>query len=96
MLQGNVYAKLGTDEVEAKEAEFDLTNSTGWLKDKIAMGGCDERPFGQDKAGLIDLMCGRTLADMKGVPFLMAPECSVSPKVLDSELRAFRDSVEKY
>ena len=73
-----------------------MKGSTGWLKDNIAMGGGDERPFGQDKAGLIDLMCGRTLADMKGVPFLMAPECSVSPKVLDSELRAFRDSVEKY
>lgn len=33
LLQGNVYAKLGADEVEATEAEFDLTNSTGWLKD---------------------------------------------------------------
>lgn len=33
LLQGNVYAKLGEDEVEAEEAEFDLTNSTGWLKD---------------------------------------------------------------
>ena len=33
LLQGNVYAKLGADEVEAEEAEFDLNNSTGWLKD---------------------------------------------------------------
>ena len=73
-----------------------MKGSAAWLKGKIAMGGCDERPFGQNKAGLIDLMCGRTLAEMKGVPFLMAPECSVSPKVLDSELRAFRASVEKY
>ena len=40
LLQGNVYAKLGTDEVEAKEAEFDLTNSTGWLKDaKLFLAG---------------------------------------------------------
>lgn len=40
LLQGNVYAKLGADEVEAKEAEFDLTNSTGWLKDaKLFLAG---------------------------------------------------------
>lgn len=40
LLQGNVYAKLGADEVEAQEAEFDLTNSTGWLKDaKLFLAG---------------------------------------------------------
>ncbi len=40
LLQGNVYAKLGEDEVEAKEAEFDLTNSTGWLYDaKLFLAG---------------------------------------------------------
>lgn len=40
LLQGNVYAKLGADEVEAAEAEFDLTNSTGWLKDaKLFLAG---------------------------------------------------------
>lgn len=40
LLQGNVYAKLGADEVEAKEAEFDLNNSTGWLKDaKLFLAG---------------------------------------------------------
>ncbi len=40
LLQGNVYAKLGTDEVEAEEAEFDLTNSTGWLKNaKLFLAG---------------------------------------------------------
>lgn len=33
LLQGNVFAKLGKDEVKATEAEFDLTNSTGWLLD---------------------------------------------------------------
>lgn len=40
LLQGNVYAKLGADEVEAEEAEFDLTNSTGWLKNaKLFLAG---------------------------------------------------------
>ena len=60
------------------------------------MGGCDERPFGNDKADVIDELCKKSILGMKGVPYLMAPECSVSPKVLDSELRAFRESVEKY
>lgn len=73
-----------------------MKGSSAWLKGKIAMGGCDERPFGNDKADLIDSLCRKSIMDMKGVPYLMAPECSVSPKVLDSELRAFRESVEKY
>ena len=73
-----------------------MKGSSSWLKGKIAMGGCDERPFGNDKADVIDELCKKSILGMKGVPYLMAPECSVSPKVLDSELRAFRESVEKY
>ena len=52
--------------------------------------------FGQNKAALIDSYCKDSLTKMKGIPFLMAPECSVSPKVLDEELRVFRKSVEIY
>ncbi len=73
-----------------------MKGSASWLKGKIAMGGCDERPFGQNRAFEIDRMCRKTLTEMKGVPFMMAPECSVSPKVLDKELKVFRESVEKY
>ena len=73
-----------------------MKGSSEWLKGKIAMGGCDERLFGQNKALVIDQLCKKTIIDMKGVPFLMAPECSVSPKVLENELWAFRKSVEKY
>lgn len=73
-----------------------MKGSSEWLKGKIAMGGCDERPFGHDKAAEIDELCRQTLTDMKGTPFLMAPECSVSPHVLDEELKVFRESVEKY
>ncbi len=40
LLQGNVYAKLGDDEVEATEAEFDLNNKSGWVQNaKIFMAG---------------------------------------------------------
>ena len=75
-----------------------MAGSSEWLKGKIAMGGCDERPFGQDKAEEIDRLCRQSIAEMKaaGQPFLMAPECSVSPKVLDEELKVFRSSVDKY
>ncbi len=40
LLQGNVYAKLGSDEVRASEAEFDLQNKSGWVQDaRIFMAG---------------------------------------------------------
>ena len=40
LLRGNVFAKLGQDEVKATEAEFDLSNSSGWVKDaNIFMAG---------------------------------------------------------
>lgn len=73
-----------------------MKGSAEWLKGKIAMGGCDERPFGNNGILKIDHMCRRTLKEMKGTPFMMAPECSVSPKVEDEELRVFRASVEHY
>ena len=73
-----------------------MPGSFQWLQGKIAMGGCDERPFGQGKETVIDMMCRATLSAMRDTPFFMAPECSVSPKVLDSELQVFRNSVEKY
>lgn len=40
LLKGNVIAKLGQDEIKATEAEFDLNNTTGWVKNaKIFMAG---------------------------------------------------------
>lgn len=39
-VSGNVSVRLGRDELKASEAEFDLANSTGWLKDgSIFMAG---------------------------------------------------------
>ena len=73
-----------------------MQGSSKWLAGKTPMGGCDERPFGQGKSIIIDHMCRKTITEMKNTPFIMAPECSVSPKVQPGELRAFRDSVEKY
>jgi uroporphyrinogen decarboxylase len=72
-----------------------MIGSSSWLKDKVAMGGCDERPFGNAGEEKIRHYCRVTIEGMKKQPFLMAPECSVSPKVSDSELRVFRESVEK-
>ncbi len=40
LLQGNVKVRLGADELEAREAEFDLNSNTGWLKDgNVFMAG---------------------------------------------------------
>lgn len=72
-----------------------LQGSKDWLKGKIAMGGVDERPFGQNKAEEIRLMAKTTIGKMKDQPFLFTPDCSVSIKTLDEEFRAFRNSVEE-
>lgn len=73
-----------------------IAGSTSWLKDKIAMGGCDERPFGNNGLDAIDKYSKESIIAMKNTPFFMAPECSVSPKTTDAEFRAFRETVEKY
>lgn len=71
-----------------------LQGSMGWLKGKIAMGGVDERVFGQNKATEIGQMARTTIERMKNQPFLLTPDCSVSIKTLDDELKAFRAAVE--
>lgn len=49
LLQGNVVAKLGKDELEAEEAEFDLHNSTGWLREAyIFMAGANMHFHGEE------------------------------------------------
>jgi uroporphyrinogen decarboxylase len=72
-----------------------LQGSKAWLGGKIAMGGVDERLFGQDKAEEIRQKARTTIERMKDQPFLLTPDCSVSIKTLDSELAAFRASVEE-
>lgn len=72
-----------------------IVGSASWLKGKVAMGGVDERPFGENKPEEIARLAKITLDGMGNQPFLMAPDCSVSIRTLDSELRAFRNSVER-
>lgn len=72
-----------------------LKNSASWLKGKTAMGGVDERPFGQNKADEITNLARITLRNMRNQPFIMAPDCSISVKSMDSEVKAFRASVEE-
>lgn len=71
-----------------------IWGSKEWLNGKIAMGGVDERLFGEDKAQEISRQAKNTLQKMQDQPFLLAPDCSVSIHTLDNELRAFRTSVE--
>ena len=72
-----------------------IWGSKAWLNGKIAMGGVDERPFGQNKAEEIGRLARTTLQKMQNEPFLLAPDCSVSVHTQDDELRAFRASVEE-
>lgn len=72
-----------------------LQGSKEWIKDKTAMGGVDERLFGQDKADEILEKAKTTIRRMADQPLILAPDCSVSIKTLDNELKAFRSSVEK-
>ncbi|WP_035316717.1 MULTISPECIES: uroporphyrinogen decarboxylase family protein [Eubacteriales] len=72
-----------------------IWGSKAWLNGKIAMGGVDERPFGQNKAEEIGRLARTTLQKMQDEPFLLAPDCSVSVHTQDDELRAFRASVEE-
>ncbi len=70
-----------------------LKGSGEWLKGMIAMGGVDERLFGQDKAEEIGKLAAKAIEENRDQPFILAPDCSVSIRTLDSELKAFRDSV---
>lgn len=72
-----------------------IWESKSWLDGKIAMGGVDERPFGENKALEISQLARETLQKMQDQPFLLAPDCSVSIHTQDDELRAFRASVEE-
>lgn len=72
-----------------------IAGSKAWLNGKIAMGGVDERPFGQNKAEEIGQLARTTLKNMQDQPFLLAPDCSVSVHTQDDELRAFRATVEE-
>ena len=53
------------------------------------MGGCDERLFGQHKAEEIAALTRNTLKRMKDIPFVLAPDCSLTTNTYDEELRAF-------
>lgn len=72
-----------------------LKGSAAWLQGKIAMGGVDERLFGEGKAVEIGLAARITIEKMKDQPFLLTPDCSVSIHTRDDELKAFRNSVER-
>lgn len=67
-----------------------LDSAPQWLDKSITpMGGCDERLFGQHKAEEIAAATRNTLKRMKNIPFMLAPDCSLSINTYDDELRAF-------
>lgn len=72
-----------------------LAGSEAWLQGVVPMGGVDERLFGQDKAEEILPRAQASIRKMVGKPYILSPDCSVSIHTLDSELKAFRASVEE-
>ncbi|MGN8876566.1 uroporphyrinogen decarboxylase family protein [Pseudoflavonifractor sp. HCP28S3_F10] len=66
-----------------------LDSAPGWLGRITPMGGVDERPFGQDQAAHIGELTRATLKKMKQIPFMLAPDCSISVHTTHEELMAF-------
>ena len=75
---------------ESADGNPPLDSAPQWLDKTITpMGGCDERLFGQHKAEEIGKITRNTLKRMKKIPFILAPDCSLSINTYDDELRAF-------
>lgn len=72
-----------------------LADSAEWIKNIVPAGGCDERLFGQNKAEEIAELSAATLRKMGKRPFVLCPDCSLSVKTTDEEIKAFRNSVER-
>lgn len=72
-----------------------LNSASEWLPNAIPAGGCDERVFGQGKVAEIKALTKTTLERMGNKPFILCPDCSLSIKSTNEELKAFRNSVEK-
>lgn len=71
-----------------------LKGSDSWLCGKIPMGGVDERLFGEGKESEIEQLARKSIQNMKGKPFILAPDCSVSQKTSHAEFMAMRNAVE--
>lgn len=69
-----------------------LESAPEWLGKIAPMGGCDERPFGQNKADEIRRLTRITINKMKDIPFIIAPDCSISVESSDEEIRAFLEA----
>jgi len=70
-----------------------ITESIEWIGKKAVMGGMDERLFGTGSEEEIFRSAKKSIQAHSDRPFILAPDCSVSIRSLDSELRAFRETV---
>lgn len=67
-----------------------------WIKDKTPMGGLDERLFGTGATETIYIKSRETLEKNKSIPFIFTPDCSLSIRTHDEELKVFRKTVEDF
>ncbi len=70
-----------------------IASSANWIGRKAVMGGVDERYFGTDAPDKIAELAGRAVRLHAERPFVLAPECSVSPSTFESEFWALRTAV---
>lgn len=72
-----------------------MAGSEKWLGKLGVAGGVNEELFASDNAPAIALAAAEACRNMRDKPFLLAPECSVSPTTPDNELMLLRKTVEQ-
>ena len=70
-----------------------IKDSIRFLKKIIPMGGVNEMIFGTNSENKIEALTKEEIKNNKGIPYILAPYCSVSINTTDAELMAFRNSV---
>lgn len=88
------YPIQGLHWAESAPGNPPITGSEAWLGGIAAMGGVDERLFGTGAADRIAAMAGRSVAENRHRPFLLAPECTVDVASFPEELKALRAAAE--
>lgn len=72
-----------------------IKGSSDWIGKITPMGGVDERVFGTDASEEVARLSRESLEKNKSIPFILAPDCSVSTETSHDELMAFRRSVNR-
>lgn len=67
-----------------------LATAPNWLGSITPMGGVNEMLFGKNDPDTIYAAARQSLTDMKGIPYMLGPDCSISIETTHEELEAFK------